>query len=134
MPSPTAKPKRTLFRCFYEATFLHPAQSEVYEELDLHKDTRAHDIDAVGLSAISSFSKSAFAADKDYILTKIQLTRIVSLDGEPQVKVYLSPEEAAVIRMCRSCGCVDADCEQCINRIGEPCTWVADDLCSACEP
>ncbi len=35
-------------------------------------------------------------------------------------------------RVCRRCGCTDADCSGCIERTGAPCHWVADDLCSAC--
>jgi hypothetical protein len=33
---------------------------------------------------------------------------------------------------CRVCGCTDDDCLQCVMKTGEPCHWVADDLCSAC--
>ena len=33
---------------------------------------------------------------------------------------------------CRKCGCTDEDCSGCIERTGEPCYWVEDDLCSAC--
>lgn len=39
------------------------------------------------------------------------------LDGEP---------------ICRVCGCCDDDCQNCIRRTGEPCSWIAADLCSAC--
>lgn len=34
--------------------------------------------------------------------------------------------------VCRGCGCWDGDCSGCIERTGEPCHWVEDDLCSAC--
>lgn len=34
---------------------------------------------------------------------------------------------------CRVCGCTDVDCSQCIEKTGQPCTWVEDDLCSACQ-
>jgi len=34
--------------------------------------------------------------------------------------------------VCRVCGCHDSDCQQCIELTGEPCHWVAPDLCSAC--
>lgn len=37
-------------------------------------------------------------------------------------------------RRCRVCGCTDKDCRQCIKKTGSPCTWVEDDLCSACVP
>lgn len=35
-------------------------------------------------------------------------------------------------KKCRICGCTDNDCRQCIEKTGSPCSWVADDLCSAC--
>lgn len=33
---------------------------------------------------------------------------------------------------CRVCGCTDDNCEQCVQKTGEPCIWVEEDLCSAC--
>jgi hypothetical protein len=36
------------------------------------------------------------------------------------------------VRTCRVCGCTDDDCSGCMERTGEPCHWVSDDLCSAC--
>ena len=36
-------------------------------------------------------------------------------------------------RKCRVCGCTDDDCRQCIEATGDPCEWVAVDLCSRCE-
>jgi hypothetical protein len=38
-----------------------------------------------------------------------------------------------LIRRCRVCGCTDHDCHQCIEKTGEPCHWVEEDLCSACK-
>jgi ParB/RepB/Spo0J family partition protein len=35
-------------------------------------------------------------------------------------------------RTCRVCGCTDDDCSQCIEKTGERCHWVEEDLCSAC--
>ncbi|MDR1506340.1 MAG: hypothetical protein LBI67_04495 [Treponema sp.] len=35
-------------------------------------------------------------------------------------------------RKCRVCGCTDLDCSGCIEKTGEPCYWVEEDLCSAC--
>lgn len=35
-------------------------------------------------------------------------------------------------RVCRTCGCTEADCSQCIAKTGQPCSWVERDLCSAC--
>lgn len=34
---------------------------------------------------------------------------------------------------CRECGCTDWDCSGCVERTGEPCYWVEEDLCSACD-
>lgn len=36
-------------------------------------------------------------------------------------------------RICRVCGCTELDCRGCIERTGSPCSWIAIDLCSACE-
>ena len=33
---------------------------------------------------------------------------------------------------CMGCGCTDDDCRQCVDKTGEPCHWVREDLCSAC--
>jgi hypothetical protein len=39
------------------------------------------------------------------------------------------------IGCCWVCGCTDADCSGCTERLGEPCEWVGDrSLCSACAP
>jgi ParB/RepB/Spo0J family partition protein len=40
--------------------------------------------------------------------------------------------ETDAVRKCRICGCTDDDCQQCVEKTGEPCYWVEDDLCSAC--
>lgn len=53
---------------------------------------------------------------------------------------YFDSMEAAIdgmidmdaIRACRVCGCTDDDCSQCVEKTGQPCSWVEDDLCSAC--
>lgn len=37
------------------------------------------------------------------------------------------------VRRCRSCACTDDDCYRCIERTGQPCSWIEADLCSACE-
>jgi hypothetical protein len=34
---------------------------------------------------------------------------------------------------CRVCGCTEDDCSQCVKKTGEPCSWVAPGLCSACD-
>ena len=41
--------------------------------------------------------------------------------------------EALSRAACRRCGCTEDDCSSCIAKTGEPCHWVEDDLCSACQ-
>ncbi len=33
---------------------------------------------------------------------------------------------------CRVCGCSQDDCSGCIEKNGEPCHWIEEDLCSGC--
>ena len=35
-------------------------------------------------------------------------------------------------RRCRICACTDTDCGVCVDATGEPCGWIAEDVCSAC--
>ncbi len=41
----------------------------------------------------------------------------------------LTPAETG---KCVVCGCTEADCSSCVERTGEPCYWVAPNVCSAC--
>ena len=56
-------------------------------------------------------------------------------DLRHQVYMYMQADLETKLsqRRCRICGCTDDDCSQCIERTGEPCHWVEEDLCSACE-
>ena len=54
-----------------------------------------------------------------------------------QGRTWGKPDAEGVVehiedRRCRLCGCTDADCRQCVEKTGQPCYWVLDDLCSAC--
>jgi hypothetical protein len=42
------------------------------------------------------------------------------------------PADHPLPRMCRICGCDEIDCSGCVARTGQICSWVAEDLCSAC--
>lgn len=37
-----------------------------------------------------------------------------------------------VLDQCAVCGCTEEDCSQCVEKTGEPCSWVQPGLCSAC--
>lgn len=57
------------------------------------------------------------------------------LSGADQVCEKTEVKEPAApspVRSCRICGCTQNDCRQCIEKTGEPCHWVEEDLCSAC--
>ena len=54
--------------------------------------------------------------------------------GEFCKKYFVSVKAAPIeIRRCRVCGCTDNDCTKCIERTGDPCWWVEEDFCSACQ-
>jgi ParB/RepB/Spo0J family partition protein len=54
------------------------------------------------------------------------------LRTEVYEQIAAAVEAEVAKRTCRVCGCTEAHCEQCVERTGAPCTWVAEDLCSAC--
>jgi hypothetical protein len=58
--------------------------------------------------------------------------RAAVLVAEARRQFHAACEQAAKARKCRVCGCTDDDCEECTRRTGFPCTWIEDDLCSAC--
>lgn len=43
------------------------------------------------------------------------------------------PWMKGTLHKCRVCGCTDDDCTGCIAKTGQPCYWVEEDLCSACQ-
>lgn len=73
--------------------------------------------------------------------TKAEAARMARSLYPRSTSIEVRPDETASrrrdrpvskVRTCRVCGCTDSDCEQCIERTGEPCYWVEFDLCSAC--
>lgn len=63
---------------------------------------------------------------------KSPIVHLKDLGYETDVRSF----EVEVIEnnVCRECGCTDDDCSGCIERTGEPCSWIEEDLCSACAP
>jgi hypothetical protein len=43
---------------------------------------------------------------------------------------YVKRGRIIKVRRCRFCGCTETT--PCVNEWGETCSWVAQDLCSAC--
>lgn len=72
--------------------------------------------------------------DRDYHPYKIWCDEIRVQLGEKPGKQLPPPHETPLFdeRRCRVCGCTDLDCRGCIQRTGEPCWWIEEDLCSAC--
>lgn len=83
--------------------------------------------------------KSA-AADPAHSFAKVQFRdgvedEIIDAQGHYTLAEALAVMFSAMapnVRTCRVCGCTDDDCSQCVERTGMPCSWVEDDLCSAC--
>lgn len=46
----------------------------------------------------------------------------------PRMQGWEAPADAK----CKVCGCTQDDCQRCIAKTGRPCTWTAENLCSAC--
>lgn len=68
-----------------------------------------------------------------------RLRRLLEGDAckkKPARDLVLSLVDGAVefrdARRCRVCGCIEEDCAFCIERTGDVCQWVEEDLCSAC--
>lgn len=59
------------------------------------------------------------------------ITELDQLDKYTRV-IGVAAQKTDLLRECRVCGCTDNDCSQCVAKTGEPCHWVAEDLCSAC--
>lgn len=55
------------------------------------------------------------------------LKKINPLAIDPHKPVRIEKEQR-----CRVCGCTDDNCDTCVAKTGEPCRWIAADLCSAC--
>jgi hypothetical protein len=51
---------------------------------------------------------------------------------EAKLSEKIKGKKAKAARRCRVCGCTENNCRQCIEKTGAPCTWVEEDLCSAC--
>lgn len=53
----------------------------------------------------------------------------------PESRDSLGTLNADGVRCCRVCKCTEANCEQCIEALGQPCTWSEADpsVCTRCE-
>jgi hypothetical protein len=55
------------------------------------------------------------------------------MSGKILAKIWDLFYEEGDLRRCRVCGCTESDCRQCIEKTGEACSWIEEDLCSACK-
>jgi chromatin remodeling complex protein RSC6/RNA polymerase-binding transcription factor DksA len=55
------------------------------------------------------------------------------ISGDRENKIKAARGIIDELRRCRVCGCTKYNCKQCIEKTGSPCTWVEEDLCSACQ-
>ena len=86
----------------------------------------------------------AFGVDRDQLLAEAKTEKTGKAQSgkgkpagskKPKEKAQGKPTVGAVGK-CRVCGCTEANCQICVERTGEPCTWTSEkqDLCSACLP
>ena len=83
---------------------------------------------------------SLHASIEDVFLARHQALRAIQerVAAEAALQTQVAAGEAGDegplwdVQTCRVCGCTDDDCSGCIERTGEPCYWVDEDLCSAC--
>lgn len=112
-------------RCLQTLCF--PTEQEAITSA--HEVERARQEGLVGLSGKGLVSRSSDAEED-------------GLGFHPGFPPGFDPERAEkglaqedkTERACRVCGCTDMDCRQCVEKTGEPCHWVEEDLCSACVP
>ena len=64
----------------------------------------------------------------------IETSCIAHGETEPTLAVVMGPEDEILKARCRVCGCTNDDCSQCVEKTGDACSWVENDLCSACAP
>lgn len=70
------------------------------------------------------------AAQKEWrVLTEgwPRITAVSAQNAVDQIRELTDAPDA-----CRVCGCTEDDCSQCVEKTGEPCSWVSPGLCSAC--
>jgi ParB/RepB/Spo0J family partition protein len=67
-----------------------------------------------------------------------QLVREMNPEAEGGTEPANPPAPPAVIPVgkCRVCGCVEENCQKCVERTGSSCSWTSEkeDLCTACLP
>lgn len=64
-------------------------------------------------------------------LTLIQIFKFIA---QPYDLSIVEAVQSIVIQRCKKCGCTQFDCSNCVEKTGDACHWVAEDLCSACVP
>jgi hypothetical protein len=103
--------------------------------MDAHAHVRAQTANAAALGVLLTLvapnSPKVSAAKR----APDNLDRLsAELDDEAKTDRKFPPDGSSPASKlkCRECGCTDTDCRECIQKIGMPCKWVEDDLCSAC--
>jgi uncharacterized protein YodC (DUF2158 family) len=121
--------------------------SEIADELRFAREkfpgknvTFAACVEEVGELAKATFEEPAANVRKEAIQVAVMAIRMV-VDGDHTFDAWrelkgldrlgLACAELASNK-CRVCGCTDFNCSSCVERTGQPCSWIEPDLCSAC--
>ena len=93
---------------------------------------------AAFIAAVRELAEDLAGRVFDLVIGQVEATRAAALGsarGQLVAALTSAPpvaEPDAAVRACRVCDCTEDDCSGCIERTGEPCWWIAADLCSAC--
>jgi hypothetical protein len=82
--------------------------------------------------AIGSYRRTAILLEAGEPELMYRMVDALCTDLGELLQVVDEWTRSPAVAHCRACGCTDDDCRGCIERTGEPCHWVAEDLCSAC--
>lgn len=114
----------------WDSTRRSPALDLVHEYFDLDPKQIEKEVRA-GIEFAEKAKKEAAKAAKKKAKAKAA-KKAAKPAKKPEARKKASPDSEIVEGVCRKCGCTDDDCRQCIEKTGEPCSWVEPDLCSAC--
>ncbi|WP_417365961.1 hypothetical protein [Flavobacterium beibuense] len=116
------------------------AWSGVFTDAETPEDIARIIAERISRDGLEVSNHEGFGDIPRYIISKGKLQQIV--DKEPvdyskslSVTVLDAEDfvtEAEIVTSCRVCGCTDKNCTGCIERTGDSCYWVENDLCSAC--
>jgi len=104
---------------------------EFVVELDHRSTTFKIDMSADALLPIK-FPESFPTLAKAKAWCEDRNAELVAKGRDQMPELYEKQAGDDDLQRCRICGCTEENCQDCIDRTGNPCHWSEEDLCSAC--